>query len=195
MVRLRNEGNTRVELKTKSRLGGFLFRDFIEYGYKQHRCKCDTWQRPWQEKYETEFQLLPINQELVEDWTRLVAKEGSLVYLEPKEEAIYGLYGRGERLGSFVDNGIPNSSHKRIEVVVGCETPDPNDKKGPKDMIKIASPTPIYDFVPYGIDVNGVSMHLDSGRISIGVRNGTFDEIDDPATDEIHLEVRDRGIL
>lgn len=195
IVRLKNEGNTRVELKSKVKMGGYLFRNKVEYGYTQQHCHCDTWQRPGLEQFETEFELLSLNQEIMEDWTKLAANESNSVTLEPKAEAIYGLYGKGDQLVSYVDNGVPNTTHTMVDVIVSCEEPDSPDPDGGKGHRRRSESIPVKGAVPYGIDVNGVSMHLENGKIMVGIRNATFDEIDDPATSEVQVEVGDRGVF
>lgn len=99
------------------------------------------------------------------------------------ESRIFGVFGSGEKL-VFVDNGSQNSSPYDVQVIDGCDTSDPNDRKGPKepkDKYRISrSETPTYGYVPTGVKTQGVG--LNRGRIQFTVRNSVASLEDDPVT-------------
>lgn len=199
VVRIRNTGIYRQEYLLPNELKGSMRKDFRRYNAVEHYCKTDLTQEAWTDNYPTRFFLLPLEDSLEEDWIVRISDSERSFYLDPEQEVLLGLYGAGEQLASFVDNGIPGSRHVVKTVIDYCEEPcssvllseprDPPERCFPRKQIRH------YKDVPIGLDTSGARWALEAESIRLRIRNGFLPRSDDPASRMFSFLPAENGIL
>lgn len=197
---VRNTAGQRQEYIIPNELKGALKKDFRRYNVVEHHCNSDIWQDSWTEDYPTRFFMLPLDESLEEDWIVRISETERSFHLDPGQEMLLGIYGSGTHLASFVDNGVPTSTHTTRSTVVGCYDPcatvaarDP--ELPPKDPICKPRQIKEYREVPVGIDTGGVRWALDGESIRMRVRNGFLPRVDDPISRVFLYLPAELGIL
>lgn len=188
-ITLTNEGAVPVEISVDTLLLGNLYKDFTAYNYQQEHCSCRTWQESWTQTYQIDLRLLPLDEQLSEDFTKSLESDAHILQIPVGESRTIGLFGFGNAIVSFVDNGSQNSNPYTVEVIDGCETPDPNDGRGPKEPKNnyrfARHETPTYGHVPTGVRTHGVG--LNRSGFSFDVRNSLSSAEIDPVLGSIGI--------
>lgn len=200
VLTIKNTAPQRQEYILPNELKGSIKKDFRRFNLVEHHCNSDSWQDAWTEEYQTRFFIFPLEPDLEEDWVVRMSEGERAFLLDSGEQMTLGIYGSGAQLSSFVESGIPSSTHTSKRAVASCYDPcasvtgrDPD--LPPKDPLCKPREIKVYMDFPIGIDTSGARWALEADSIRMQIRNGFLSREDDPVSRSFVFLPAEAGIL